>query len=202
MLLFCLIVFGVHRIKTPLASDIMMTDPRRGRAVKVNSFIESIKEGRQVKVGDAWLLTHRGRGASTALLPRSHAERVNEILSLLAAAEKATPSAPGQTMVIDIRHSKGLRGQTYKWLGINAAGERIGLAGVRIAQDHYLTVDLAGPAPEAFLHSHDGIFRVSVPPDLHPVFQEILTRTPSRYIGQEQPPPSTGSTEEQVFKDY
>src|SRR5260370_36887519 len=159
----------------------MMKDPCWGRAVKVNSFIESIKEGRRVKVGDAWLLTHRGRGASTALLPRSQAERVNEILSLLAAAEKATPSAPGQTMVIDIRHPQGLRGQTYKWLGINATGERIVLAGVRIVQDHYLAVDLAGPAPEAFFHSHDGIFRDSVPVDLDPVFQEILTRTPSRY---------------------
>jgi ribonuclease HII len=180
----------------------MIIGPDWLQIVKVNKFIESIKEGRRVKVGDAWLLTHRGRGVSTALLPHRHAERVKEILSLLAAAEKATPSAPGQTMVVDIRHPKGLRGQTYKWLGINAAGERIGLVGVRIAQDHYLTVDLAGPTPEAFFHSHDGIFRVSVPPDLHPVFQEILTRTPSRYIGQEQARPSTGSTEEQVFKDY
>ena len=110
----------------------MIIGPDWLQIVKVNSFIESIKEGRRVKVGDAWLLTHRGRGASTALLPHRHAERVKEILSLLAAAEKATPSAPGQTMVVDIRHPKGLRGQTYKWLGINAAGERIGLGGGRI----------------------------------------------------------------------
>jgi hypothetical protein len=32
-----------------------------------------------VKVGDAWLLIHRGRGARAALLPRRHAERGNEI---------------------------------------------------------------------------------------------------------------------------
>src|SRR5260370_37796636 len=118
----------------------MMKDPCWGRAVKVNSFIESIKEGRRVKVGDAWLLTHRGRGASTALLPRSQAERANEILSLLAAAEKAAPSAPGQTVVIDIHHPQGLRGPTYKWLETNATGEGSGLTMGVITTDQCLTV--------------------------------------------------------------
>ena len=169
--------------------------------MKINPFIESIKEGRRVKVGDVWLLTHRGRGASSLPLPHSYAERVQEILFVLTAAEKAAPSAPGQTKVIEVRHPKGLRGQTYKWLGMNAAGERIGLVGVRVGQDHYLTVDLAGATPEAFFHNNGCIFRVSVPVDLHPVFHEILARTPSRYIGQEPPHPSTGATEEQVFKE-
>jgi hypothetical protein len=59
--------------------------------VKINPFIESIKDGRRIKVGEVWLLTHRGRGASSVPLPHSYTERVQEILSLLAAAEKATP---------------------------------------------------------------------------------------------------------------
>jgi ribonuclease HII len=179
-----------------------MREAPRGATVKVNSFIESIKQGRRVKVGPAWLLTHRGRAASAEPLLPSHAERVQEILQLLAVAEKATPSTPGQTMVIDVRHPKGVRGQTYKWLGKDEAGQRIGLVGVRIDPEHYLTVDLAGPAPEAFFHSHARIFRLPVPPDLHPVFQEILTRTPARFIGREDVRPSTGTTEEQVFKDH
>lgn len=72
--------------------------------VRINPFIESIKDGRRVKVGDVWLLTHRGRGVSSAPLPHSYAERVKEILVSLAAAEKAVPSAPGQTIIIDVRH--------------------------------------------------------------------------------------------------
>jgi hypothetical protein len=60
---------------------------------------------------------------------------------------------------------------------------------VRIGQDHYLMVDLAGATPEAFFHNNGCIFRLSLPGELHPVFHEIIARTPSRYIGQEPPHP-------------
>lgn len=48
-----------------------MREAPRGATVKVNSFIESIKQGRRVKVGPAWLLTHRGESTSRAIAAAS-----------------------------------------------------------------------------------------------------------------------------------
>lgn len=167
--------------------------------VKANYFIEGIKSGQRVKAGSKWLRTHVGLTANAAL-PAKYLGRIQHIMGLLAAAEVAKPTAPGRSMLLNIEHPKGRLGATFKWLGKDNQGKRIGLFGVEIDDLRFLTVDLSTLPPSGFWHEGSSIAKVEVPQQLHALFQEALARTPNKFIGEEAVLPSSGVTDERIFQ--
>jgi len=168
--------------------------------VKVSPFIEMIKQGKRVKAGTHWLSTHKSLPLCREPLPTAYLPRITEMLHCLAAAEKAKPSPPGQSFLIDIKGKVGT-GFSYKWLGKNDDGKRVAIVGVRIDDQHHLSVAL-GDAPVAYFQKDGRIYKLDVPPELHPAFSEILSRTPGKFIGEEAVQPSSGVLDQEAFKQY
>ena len=110
--------------------------------VKVGPFIEMIKQGRRVKAGTHWLSTHKSLPLCQEAVPSAFLPRIAEVLHCLAEAEKAKPSPPGQSALINIKGKAGA-GFSYKWLGKDEMGKRVAIVGVRIDDQHHLSVELA-----------------------------------------------------------
>jgi ribonuclease HII len=159
--------------------------------VKVSPFIEAIKAGKRIKVGTQWVSSHRQLPVSDAVLPAVFVERLTSILKLLAVQERNRPSTPGASQPIALGGKSG-EGLTYKWIGKADDGHRQLISGVKIDAARYLSVEI-GKEVAAFFHENDQVlFRVAVPSDLAELYQEILSRTPAKFIGKESLAPCTG----------
>ena len=168
------------------------------KVVKVGPFIEMIKQGRRVKAGTHWLSTHKSLPLCQEAVPSACLPRIAEVLHCLADAEKAKPSPPGQSALINIKGKAGA-GFSYKWLGKDEMGKRVAIVGVRIDDQHHLSVELGG-APAAYFHQDGRVYQMEVPPELRAAFSEILSRTPGKFIGAEALQPSSGVLDQEAFK--
>ena len=166
--------------------------------VKVGPFIEMIKQGRRVKAGTHWLSTHKSLPLCQEAVPSACLPRIAEVLHCLAEAEKAKPSPPGQSALINIKGKAGA-GFSYKWLGKDEMGKRVAIVGVRIDDQQHLSVELGG-APAAYFHQDGRVYQMEVPPELRATFSEILSRTPGKFIGEEAVQPSSGVLDQEAFK--
>lgn len=156
-----------------------------------------IKQGKKVKVGTKWLFTHKALRVSEDPIPAAYQDRLVQIVGILAMAEKSRPSGAGTNKELNIGGKAGI-GMSYKWLGKNEANLRTGIVGVGIDADHYLSVEMSSP-PMAFFHKEGKVYRMEVPSELHSVFSEILSRSPSKYLGGEEVQASTGVSDTQAF---
>jgi ribonuclease HII len=168
--------------------------------VKISPFIEMIKQGKRLKAGSFWLSTHRGSPLCQSPLPSSYMPRVMDVMRLLVTAEKAKPSPPGQSFQLAIGGKAGT-GCSYKWLGKDGEGKRVAILGVRIDEQHHLSIEVGNRAV-GYFHRDGDVYQVAVPPDLQASCSEILARTPAKFIGKEEVTPSTGIVEEQAFKKH
>ena len=156
-----------------------------------------IKQGKKVKVGTKWLFTHKYLKVSEDPIPAAYQDRLTQIMGLLAAAEQRLPSGPGTNKELNIGGKAGI-GLTYKWLGKTEANLRTGIIGVGIDAEHYLSVEMSMP-PKAYFHKEGKVYNMEVPVELHPVFSEILSRSPAKYLGGEEVQASTGVSDTQAF---
>ena len=168
--------------------------------VKIGGFVELVKQGKRVKAGAHWLSTHRYLPQAADALPPSYNSRIVEIMQALIEVERAKPSTPGQSALVYIGGKPGA-GSTYKWLGKDEEGRRIGIVGVRIDAVHHLSVEI-GDRVSGYLQKGDLSYPVEVPERLHPVFLEILARTPHKFIGQESVQASTGVLDREMFQEH
>jgi ribonuclease HII len=165
--------------------------------VKVSPFIEAIKAGKRIKVGTQWITSHRQLAVSDAPLPAAYVERLTEILAKLSEQERKRPSTPGASQPIDLGGKSG-EGLTYKWIGKTDEGHRQLICGVKIGSDRYLSVDI-GQTVTGFFHEQGNVYKVEVPKVHADLFQEVLARTPAKFIGKESLAPSTGSADKKFL---
>ena len=158
--------------------------------VKVSPFIEAIKAGKRIKVGSQWITSHRQLAVSEVPLPATYVERLTEIMDKLSEQERKRPSTPGTSQPIDLGGKSG-EGLTYKWIGKTDAGDRQLICGVKIGADRYLSIDI-GVSVVGYFHEQGSVYKVVVPEVHAALFQEVLSRTPAKFIGKESLAPSTG----------
>ena len=166
--------------------------------MKISPFVQAIKDGKRVKAGAFWLTTHRMVAPSAETLPEQYTARLDEIIQKLATLEQAKPTPPGQSVMVDVGGKAG-QVPTYKWIGKNDQDKREVILGVRLDDRHHLSVEI-GEQVRGYFHKDNRVYRHTVKPELASVFEEILLRTPSKFIGQETLRPCSGVLDDQHFK--
>ena len=159
-----------------------------------------IKQGKRVKAGTNWICTHRMTPVCTDKLSDAYTTRINEVLHCLADAERTKPSPPGQSVLIPIK-GKAMTGYTYKWLGKNREDKREAIVGVRLDDQHHVSVEI-GNHVKGYFHKDNRAYVIQIPPSLEPAFREILARTPGKFIGTEALQPSSGILDQQTFQNH